>query len=350
MLTGPDLHRVGAHGEALAALEVDVAAVAHERDPLPGDRHIDVVEALTPPRHEAHLEGVLAVRREGVEDADAAPRPERRPLHALPLVLRDGGRVRVRDGSGRRIAVPDGAARDLAGRSQIRVHQCGRQRLRDRDVVEAVGDGVGRQPLLGIHRQPQQVVHDVRVLGAIETLKGPRAHMGTGGGGSVDDVLELLRECGQGVSGGAARAGRRHHPRTQLADHALGGLGALVGPGDVEADQREVAPEAALVVAPGAVALNDFREGGGVGIGGCGGHVGEGGGERAGGGCGGRGWGARPGDEGGTAERQDNECVFEGHVGKLGGGGALVHGVGVREANQIRVASRRPGVLLCYDQ
>ena len=124
-LARADQDRLGADGEVLPALEVDVPAVAEQHNALPVDRDVDVVEALPPPGHERHLEGVLTVGREGVEDADAAPGPERRAFDPLPFVLGDGRRIRVCDRGGRRVPVPDGAPRNVAGSVQVGVHQCG---------------------------------------------------------------------------------------------------------------------------------------------------------------------------------------------------------------------------------
>ena len=196
MLAGPDQHRLGAHREALAALEVDVAAVAHQREPLPVHRDVDVVVALPPTRHEGHGEYVLAVGREGVQHADPAARAEGGAGCALPLVLRDRGRVRVGGGRGRRVAVADRPPRDLAGRRQVRVHQRGGQGLLVGDVVEAAADPVVGQPLRGVDGEAEQVVHDPGVFGAVEALERPRSHEGTGRGRRVH---RLFQRAGEGL-------------------------------------------------------------------------------------------------------------------------------------------------------
>ena len=125
VLASADEDRLRADGEVLAALEVDVAAVPNEGHAFARDRDVDVVEALAPAGHESHVEGVLAVRREGVEDADAPPRTERRPFDTLPFVLGDGGWIGVGNRRGGRVTVADRAPRDFAGRVQVCVHQCG---------------------------------------------------------------------------------------------------------------------------------------------------------------------------------------------------------------------------------
>ena len=262
MLARADLHGLGADREALAALEVDVAPVAHQREALPVHRDVDVVEALPPPRHERHGEDVLAVGREGVQHADPPARAEGGAGRAFPFVLRDRGRVGVRGGRRRRVAVADRPARDLAGRRQVGVHQRGGQGLLVRDVVEALADPVLGQPLLGIDGEAEQVVDHPRVLGPVEPLERPRPHEGTGRGRRVHRLLQCAGEGLQGVPGGAGRARRRHHPRAQLADHALGDVGVLGGACHVEAHEDQVAEETALVVAAGAVLLDDFGEGG----------------------------------------------------------------------------------------
>ena len=121
-----------------------------QRHPLAVDRDLDLlasrrhaVEEAGGARVEVDLEDVLAIGWEVVDERDPAARTKRRTLDALHLRGSLRGFVRRLAGAG--VWIADRQAADLAGRTQVAVHQRRRKGLDVRDVVEAVAHGVRRQ-------------------------------------------------------------------------------------------------------------------------------------------------------------------------------------------------------------
>ena len=109
----------------------------------------------------------------------------------------------------------------------------------------------------GVDLQVQQVANGLRVLGTVEALE--RAASGIRGqrGGLVQAPLQGLGQVEQRRGVGAAGSRRGHHAGPQLADHPLGDVGVPGRVPDVEALQRQVAAQRAIVVAERAGALDD---------------------------------------------------------------------------------------------
>ena len=110
-LPGTNKNRLGSDREFFPALKIDVSTVAKQCHSLAVDRQVDIVESLSPAGDESHREAVLPVGGEMVQDADAAPGPERGALDPFPLVLRKRRRIRVGLGKQRCILLPDGPSR-----------------------------------------------------------------------------------------------------------------------------------------------------------------------------------------------------------------------------------------------
>ena len=193
-------------------------------------------------------EDVLAIGREIVDDRNAAACPVRRALDVIHL--RDPARELVGRLARARVRVANSQAADLAGRAQVAGHQRRRQQLNVGNVVEIGALRVERQVLARVDVERQEVVDGALVLGAIETLKGPPAGVGIGGGQRIEVRFECCRETLERDLRRPARARGRHHTRPQLADHFFGDRGVPVGCGDLERLQRQVAATAAIVVAP----------------------------------------------------------------------------------------------------
>ncbi len=241
-------------GGDLRHVRIDV----EQRLALAVDRHVDLLAGSRAAEQEAvgvavqlDAQDVVAVGGEGVGDRNAAARAERRAVDAAQL-RRGLGDAVMRFGR-LRVGIADREHGHLAGGAQVAVHQRRRQRLRVGDVVEAGADRVGRQQTVDVDVEREQILHRARVLDAIQSLKRTPSGIGHRCRGLVDTRLERRGERDQGVGVGTARAGRRHHPRAQLADHLLGDVAVLRRGGGVEGRQRQAARLAALAVTPRAV-------------------------------------------------------------------------------------------------
>ena len=223
--------------------DLQLVARAHAADVV----HIVAVQA--------DLQVVLAVDREVVPDADAAPGAERHVV-AHPVVLHQQDRHLVGLGARPERRLPHRQAADLARRRQVPLHQGGRDRQDVRHVVEAVlVDVVGRQQRRHVDVERQQVADGVGVLGAVEAVERLGAsRIGMRGRVAVDLVLEPAGQRVVGGGGGTRAAGRRHRPRPEFRDDLLPGLGVRSHLGQIEPVEGQAGGEEALVVAGDAVA------------------------------------------------------------------------------------------------
>ena len=212
------------------------------------------------PRPERHLENVLAVGGKMVVRNDPATGAVRRAFHIVPLVLGLVGRDEVGLGVRGRARMAQHQAADVVGGVQVRVEERGRQRLRYRHVVEVPQIEIRGKPLAGVDGDAEEILDGLLVLRAVEPLETAVARVGIGGRVVVDRLLERLDEREQRVPAGTGYSGRRHHPRAQLRDHALGRLPVLPGGGHVEALDRHVAGHHGVVVADEAVLADDGVE------------------------------------------------------------------------------------------
>ena len=230
---------------------------AEECDPFPVNRDVDVLETGPLPEERLDRDHVLPIRREVVGHDHPAARPVRRALDVIPGVLRHVDRVRVLGrlrGGGR---VADGDPAHLRGGPQVRLEEGGREALCVGHVVEGAEVGVRREPAAGVDLETQEIPDHALVLGPVQPLEAPRAGIPVTGGVAVDHHLQCLDEREQCVRGGPALAGRRHHPRAELPDHLLRGRRPLVRHIDLEPLQDEVPAQQSVIVAAGAVALDD---------------------------------------------------------------------------------------------
>ena len=159
------------------------------------------------PAVQQHLEDVLAVGREDVDDRDAAARADRRAGHVAHL--RAVARQLVDGRAGRRVAIADREAADRARRAQVAFHHRRRQPLLFGDVVEAVRDRVRRQIGVDVDVEAEQLANRVGVLGAIEALRRTRAGIGIARGGAIDARFERFgkRRSAAGRPGASRPAG-----------------------------------------------------------------------------------------------------------------------------------------------
>ena len=162
-----------------------------QRDPLTVDRHFNLLASrraaieLTGGHSVKHdAEGVLAVGGEGVNHGDAATGAPGSPFDVVHLRLGPRHLVSSFGRAGRPIA--QGEAGDFAGRAQIALHQRRRERLRVRDVIEALADRVGWKERVDVDVESEQIVNRAGILGAIEPLEGSPAWIRRGKGGLVD--------------------------------------------------------------------------------------------------------------------------------------------------------------------
>ena len=232
------------------------------RDPFAVDGEVDVLEARALPEEGADGEDVVAVRRKVVRDDHAAARAVGGALDVIPSVLGDLDGVGVLDRPGGRAGVADREAADFGCSPEVGFQKRGREPLGVGHVVECAQVGVGGKPAARVDVEGEQVADDALVFGPVESLEPAEAGVGVACGRIVDHHLQRLHERSQRVAAGSALAGRGHHPGPQLADHLLGGGRALVRAGNVEAVEAQVAAQPALVVAAGAVALDNVVESG----------------------------------------------------------------------------------------
>ena len=116
----------------------------------------------------------------------------------------------------------------------------------------------------------EQIVNRARVLGAIQPLERSPARRCFRRRFRVETRFKRLSKRGQLIVGGTPRAGRRHLPRPEFADHPLADLALGSGLAQLEARQREVAVLDALVVTGDARVLYEGLRGGGAVVGGDG--------------------------------------------------------------------------------
>ena len=242
---------------------VALAADREARDERSVEEHVDLFARAdgADPRvrevpAEPDLHQVLAVQRKIVADERAAARAVRQALvHAgvLPEPARQvEGLHRRPDG---RIA--HGELADAARREHVAAEQRRRHRQHLGDVVEALVRLVGRQQLLGVDLQRQQVADGVAVLEAVQAVIGDAARIRVGGGVAVELGLQPGNERVELRRLGTAASRGRHRAAAQLADHLLPDLGARADAGHVGRVEQQVGGPQPIVVAGDAVAVEE---------------------------------------------------------------------------------------------
>ena len=126
------------------------------------------------------------------------------------------GRDRVLHIRNPRIGIAHREVRDVPGRGNVLVQECGRDAQGGRDVVEAVDLDVLRQHVLGIHVHTHQSFHRSGVLSPVEALDGHIARFRTLGVG-VERALHPGRERIDVLLVRLGRARRRHQVAAELA-------------------------------------------------------------------------------------------------------------------------------------
>src|SRR5262249_5902781 len=116
-----------------------------ERLALAVDRQLDLLAVRRSSEQKSvgvavqvHPKDVIPVRREGVHDRKTAARADWRAVHRTKL--RGSLRYSIVRFAGLRLGITNRERGDSAGRSQVTLHERGRERLRVRDVVEAGTD------------------------------------------------------------------------------------------------------------------------------------------------------------------------------------------------------------------
>ena len=287
MVAGAHEHRFGAHVDAVRVGDVHPAVEFEDRHPLAVDGDLELfrgfvgVERVAPVADqgaggfvvEGDAEDVFTVGREVVFDAEAAARSVGRALDPLGLRSPAGDLVLgLARGGG---CVAQRQPCDVAGPVQVGFEQGGREHLGVGDVVEVRALGVEREVFAGVDVEIEQVLDRAFVLGAVQALEGAGAGIGVRRESGVHAILERGDQQLERVAGRAGHPRWGHHPRAQLEDHPLHGLGARGQVVDVEAGEGHVAGEERVVVADLAVALNDFGERGCGQVSGAGGASGR---------------------------------------------------------------------------
>ena len=274
VVAGANEHRVRAHLDAVRVGDVHPAVEFEDSHPLAVDGDLELlgrfvrVQRVAPVAYqgsggfvvERDPEDVLAVRREVVLHADAAAGAVGGAFHPFGLRGPAGDLVLGLARGGSRVA--EGKPRDAAGPVQVGLQQGGREHLGVGDVVEVRALGVEREVFARVDVEIEQVLDRAFVLGAVQALEGAGAGIGVGRDRGVHAVLERADQELQRVADGPGHPRRGHHPRAQLEDHLLHGLGARRKVVDVEAGEGQVAGQERVVVADLAIALNDRGEGG----------------------------------------------------------------------------------------
>ena len=242
--------RSAADGEPLQHLAVET----HVELLRPAHPH-DVVLVLPP---QAHLEQIFPVDREIVAHGDAAPRSKRQVL-ALPVVLYDMERDRIRRESRVCRRHPDGEPRHLTGHRQVALEMRCRDGEHVRDVVEtSIGRVVARQERPDVDVHGQEVANRVVVFGPVETVDGADAPgVRRSGPGAIQLGFQPARGSAVRIGVRARPARRRHRARAQLRDHALPDLGAGGRLCRVQRIERHPCGTQPLVVTSDAVFLDD---------------------------------------------------------------------------------------------
>ena len=107
------------------------------------------------------VDDVFAVRRQVDVGEDAAARAERQAGHVRELRARAGAE---RPAAGPRVGPAHGLHRHGARRDHVLLDEGRRHLQRRGDVVEAVGDVVGRQQLGGVELDGEQIAHRVACI------------------------------------------------------------------------------------------------------------------------------------------------------------------------------------------
>ena len=144
---------------------------------------------------------------------------------------------------------------------QVALHDGRRRHLHVGDVVEVRALGVERQIRGDVHTDAQQILDRRRILGAVQALERPGARLRIVGPRLVEARLEIDDDALEHLGLRAPHAGRWHHARAELADHALGDagiVGAMGHGGCVESVEDEIAASARLAVTARTVFLDDF--------------------------------------------------------------------------------------------
>ena len=263
----PAAARAAVAGGAPRALE---PAADHERlDMGLVDPQVELVRHVAEPDDvvvevaaQVELEEVLPVEREVVPDGEAAPRSEGQVLARAVVLVLEVGHLVV-GGPRAQVGVADGELADAPRRRQVPLHQGRRDRQHLGVVVEALGVGVvGRQQLVDVHVEPDEVAHRVAVLGAVEPVRGHRPpHGRTVGGGAVELGLEPRDQRRADAVVGPPHLRRRHQPAPHLAHHPLQDVGVGGDVRHVDALQRHrhrATLEPAIAVAGHAVAVHEL--------------------------------------------------------------------------------------------
>ena len=122
-----------------------------------------------------------------------------------------------------------GQTADAPRRRHVAIEQGRRERQVAGDIVEAVPDLVGRQQRR-FDLNAQQVAHGVRVLGAVEAMRGHAAGIGLRRRRAIQLPFKPGREPIDGLMVGTRPVDRRHDAATNLPHHLLPhrGIGADV--------------------------------------------------------------------------------------------------------------------------
>ena len=209
---------------------------------------------------QARLDDVLAVDGEVVAHEHAAARAERQPFDVIGL--RAVGRHAIGADGRRDVGVAHRGARDFPGGAQVAIHQRRIGAEHVGDVVEAVRLAVVRQECVGVDLEREQIADRVAVLGAVQAVQRFAAGVRVGGGGRVELIFEISDELGGRLFVRQRLAGRRHHAAAQFLDDGFPDLGVRADVGERHALERQIARALGLVVAVGAVAVDDvFRRG-----------------------------------------------------------------------------------------
>jgi hypothetical protein len=239
------------------------SADGSQQHALAVDRHLELMLVLqAADRTEIDLEqldldDVLAVERKRMRGQQAAARARWQRLVLAGLRRVAANPVGLRAGSDVRTA--DGQRADLGGCRQVSLEQRRRQPEHVGVVVEAIRRIVRRQQRGRIDLQREQIANRVRVLGAVETMRGVPPGHGMLGRLAVECGLEIGDERVVRGRIGPRHTDGRHHAGAKPADDPFPDLGILGDASRVEAvedhtrgggvagDPPVVTPDAVLV-------------------------------------------------------------------------------------------------------
>ena len=211
----------------------------HQGDLLAVHRHFQAVGGPAAPHPpQLDLDLVVGVPGKQVGDPGAAPRPEGQGADPIVLRLVGGDAIGVGSDAGWGAAHREPA--HPPSRRQIPFEQRFRQAQGHPDVVEPVAGIVGRQQVIDLHLDRQQIPHHVPVLGPIEPVhRGRATRIRPPLGRRVEPAFEPAGQVVQHAGLGPGAAGRRHHARPELADDPLPDLGVLARRGRIEGVQHQ---------------------------------------------------------------------------------------------------------------